>query len=136
MDVRPLLADDATALDVWFIAQGRRAHAAAAFLADERVLAVGAFVDGDLVGGAWGHVLARPDGPPMALLYDLEVEAAHRRKGIGQALVDAFRGEAERAGCATCWVVAEGSNRVATSLYDASGGQREGDRVVYHWVLA
>jgi GNAT superfamily N-acetyltransferase len=136
VDVRRLLAKDAAALDVWFIGQGRRDLSAAAFLADDQVLAIGGFVHDDLVGGAWGHLLARPDGPPMAMLYELEVEDPQRRKGLGQALVEAFRLEAKQAGCGTCWSLAAGSNRAANALYEAAGGQREGDRVVFHWSLA
>jgi GNAT superfamily N-acetyltransferase len=135
VDVRPLIAKDAAALDVWFIAQGRRDLAGAAFLADDRVLAVGAFVHGDLVGAAWGHVLARPDGGPMGLLYDLEVEDLHRRKGLGAALVAEFRRLAEQAGCATFWLITEDANPSAQALYESCGGTPERQRTIFHWDL-
>lgn len=135
MDVRPLIARDAAALDVWFIAQGRRDLSAAGFLTDDHVIAIGAFVDGDLVGGAWGHRLARPDGLPMALLYELEVEDEHRRKGLGRAMVEAFRERARAQGCGSCWVITEASNRSATGTYQSAGGTRADERVIFHWDL-
>jgi ribosomal-protein-alanine N-acetyltransferase len=136
VDVRPLIAKDAAALDVWFIAQGRRSLSATAFLGDDHVIAIGAFVDDDLTGAAWGYRLARPDGKAMALLHDVEVEDPHRRKGLGKALVEAFREQARSEGCGSCWVITEAANDSATAMCTSAGAERADDRVVFHWDLA
>jgi ribosomal protein S18 acetylase RimI-like enzyme len=75
----------------------------------------------DVAGMAYGHVLPRPDGaPPKALLYSIDVLEEHRRKGVGAALVRAFR----EAAPGPLWVVTNASNEAAMRLYAATGGVR------------
>lgn len=106
-----------------------------AFLASPGCLAYGAFVEESIVGSAWGYHLPRPDGPPMLLLYSLHVDEAHRRRGIGTALVEAFRAHAERDGCRKLWLTTEASNQPAQRLYDGAGGRARPASVFYEWDL-
>ena len=60
------------------------------WLTDPRVHFVVVLVEGAPVGVAYGHTLPLPDGRIEMLLYSLDVIEAHRRPGMGRALVTAF----------------------------------------------
>lgn len=93
--------------------------------------------DGTELGGwAWGYRVPRPDGRYMFLLYDLEVTEAHRRKGVGRAMLQAMLELAAGLECFEMWLVTEADNHAAIGLYETAGGTRSdrGD-VVYSWEL-
>ena len=76
----------------------------ARFLARTGSVAYAALADEAPIGWAYGYVLDRPDGDRMMLLYEMEVVASWRRKGIGRKLVGAFRDHAIEAGCQSMWL--------------------------------
>lgn len=99
----------------------RDEEAAQAWLTDERNLAVAAFVDGRPVGLAYGYRLERLDlRPDGLLLYSVDVEEAHRRRGIGTALLEAMRRHAPGG----MWLLTNTSNEAAMKLYERAGGCR------------
>lgn len=133
VELRRLGPDDA---DLWRAAVARFADAAPAhsseFLAGPTAAAVVAEDDGVPVGWAWGHVLARPDGESMLLLYELDVAADRRRRGIGTALTEEMMQIGRESGCREMWLVTEADNEAALATYGSAGGSwsEVGDTVV------
>ena len=58
----------------------------------------------------------------MLLIYDLEVDASHRRKGIATALMNEARDHARQIGAQETWLVTEDDNSEARALYESLGG--------------
>lgn len=102
---------------------GARADAAAAFLADERNVAYGAYTaSGDPAGYVRAVVLTRPDDVrPQVFLYDVEVRATARREGHGRALVSALLADCARLGASEMFVLTNRSNAAAMALYASTG---------------
>jgi GNAT superfamily N-acetyltransferase len=105
---------------------------AAAYLADPAVLHWVAEDGGRVVGELLCHVLRLPSGSGRELLlYSIGMRAAHRRQGIGTALVREMVVWARDEGIEEVWVLAD--NPGAEAFYAASGFAHtaEGDRAVY-----
>ena len=80
--------------------------------------------DGSLVGLVAGsgqppHPIL--DHPPTATISDLWVEPAHRGRGIGRALVGAFRDAAQAAGCTRLEVSTLARDARAIAFWHALG---------------
>jgi predicted N-acetyltransferase YhbS len=90
--------------------------------------------DGGLViGELLCHVLRLPSGSGRELLlYSIGVRAAHRRRGVGAALVGEMLRWAAAEGIGAVWVLAD--NPGAEAFYAACGFARtdEGDDAVYY----
>lgn len=96
----------------------------AEFLADARHhLAVA--LDGDLVVGMASAIhYLHPDKAPQLWINEVGVAPTHRRRGIGQRLIDALLRLAERLECTEAWVLTDDRhNDAAHGLYAAMGGQ-------------
>ena len=92
------------------------------FLADRNCMLVAAVEDGIVVGTLDGYALRRPHSRrPEFLLYEIDVAAEHRRRGIGRALIDTFADEARRRDAENVWVLTHRSNEAAVALYRACG---------------
>jgi len=74
------------------------ASGAKAFLAASGSFMFGAYVDHDVAGGVWGHVIRHPDGAITVQANELYVLAGVRRRGIGSLLVESAMGLAKRSG--------------------------------------
>ncbi len=108
--------------------------ALADWLADESHILLAALDSGSPVGFALGYLVPRPDGSrPMLLLYELEVRASHRRRGIGRRLVEARKEIASESGASKTWVVADAANEAACALYEATGGIRSPAAALFTW---
>ena len=106
------------------------------FLSDPTTVALVAHTGDRVAGWAWGYRQIRPDGDTMLLLYELDVVAEERRKGIGTSLVDAFLELGQREGHRRMWVLTEIDNEAAIALYEATGGERvQRGNVSYQWQL-
>lgn len=97
------------------------------FLADDGVVLV---ADEDArVVGACTLLLKRMnpmDATPGAWLDGLAVDEAHRRKGIGRALMEEARRRAQAAGCDSIVLHTHGDQAAALDLYGALGLRRHG----------
>ena len=101
-------------------------RAARAYLRDPRNVVVLASVGESPVGLVRGTVLSQLRSlRPQFLLYEIEVRASHRRRGVGAALVRTLVQHCRRLGCAEVFVLTEPSNRAAVQLYRATGATTE-----------
>jgi ribosomal protein S18 acetylase RimI-like enzyme len=95
-------------------------EAQTALLADDRNRFVVAFDGEDPVGFAFGYELPRRHGRPvMFFVYEIEVEEAYRRQGIGRRLMQALLDGYDEA-----FVLTEPDNAAANALYGSLGGTR------------
>jgi GNAT superfamily N-acetyltransferase len=93
---------------------------AAAYLSDPAVVHWVAVEGGEVVGELLCHVLRLPSGPVRELLlYAIGVRAAHRRRGVGAALVREMLAWAGDERIEAVWVLAD--NPGAEAFYAASG---------------
>ena len=134
-DVLALIAREADDFDLAGASKPEsplRPPEAAAYLADPAVLHWVA-EDGDVVvGELLCHVLRLPSGSGRELLlYSVGVRAAHRRRGVGSALVREMVAWGRAGGIEEVWVLAD--NPGAEAFYAACGfaHTEEGDRAVY-----
>ena len=93
---------------------------AQAYLADPAVLHWVAEDGRAVLGAMSAHVLRKRVGAPSeVLLYEIGVRSAHRRRGIGRALVEALFGWMREHEVREVWVLA--GNPTATGFYRACG---------------
>jgi GNAT superfamily N-acetyltransferase len=94
--------------------------AARAYLADPNLLHWIAERDGVIVGHLYGHLLRKFAGDPTELvLYEIGVRAAHRRSGVGRALVQKMEAWMRDHEIREWWVLAD--NPGAVEFYRACG---------------
>jgi GNAT superfamily N-acetyltransferase len=134
-DVLALIAREAGDFDLAGASQPElplAATEAAVYLADPAVLHWVAEDSGGVVGELLCHVLRLPSGSGRELLlYSIGVRAAHRRRGVGSALVREMLAWAWAEAIDEIWVLAD--NPGAEAFYAACGfvHTEEGDRAVY-----
>ena len=100
---------------------GRRLEtddATAAFLSDDTCYLHLAVAGDEVVGSLNGYRLTHPHTRrPQFLLYEIDVAAPWRRRGIGASLVRAFIEEARIQDAFGFWVVTDRANTAAMALY-------------------
>src|SRR5262249_26643592 len=85
--------------------------------------ALTALEDGKPIGGLTAFILPLTRSELAELfIYDIAVQQAHQRRGIGRQLVDRVRGFAAEAGITTIWVPAENDDVEALEFYRTIGG--------------
>jgi ribosomal-protein-alanine N-acetyltransferase len=92
-----------------------------------------AFVDDEPAGFVSGVEITQPDKGTEMLLYELGVDDAHRRRGIGAALTRALEAKARALGCVGMWVLTDDDNLAALSTYRAAGADEESRHVMLGW---
>ena len=99
-----------------------------ALLADRNTIFLVAFVGDEPVGFAFGYVLPRRHRRATELfVYEIGVEDAYRRRGIGRRLLRELL-----AGHDDAFVLTEPDNEAANALYASLGGRRS-DTVMWEW---
>lgn len=102
-------------------------------LNSETFIALGAF-RGDLVlGGLAAYVLPKFEQPRAEVyIYDLAVDAAHRRQGIATALIDHLKDISRQRGAYVIYVQADLVDDPAIALYSKLGARED----VLHFDIA
>jgi len=100
-----------------------------ALLHDENTIFLVAFDDDDSpVGFVFGYELPRRRRDPSILfVYEVDVDAAHRRQGVASALLRELASIARARGIPTGFVLTSASNTAAMRLYESVGGTRPAD---------
>lgn len=91
-------------------------------LARDDFWALGAYQDGEVLGGLTAHTLPMTRGPYFELfIYDIAVRVEHQRKGVGRLLVSELQ---KRAGATVnnVFVAADNDDQHALDFYRALGG--------------
>ena len=103
------------------------------FLADPNHHLLIAF-SGDVPAGfVSGVEVTHPDKGTEMFLYELAVDEAHQRQGIGTALVEALRDLARAQGCYGMWVLTDDDNAAAGATYRKGGGEVESQPLMFSW---
>lgn len=92
----------------------------------------------EVQGWCWGYLLARPDGPSMLYLHNLEVAEDCRRQGIGRRLLGSFVDAGVRLGASKMFLITGESNTAARRLYESMGAglAAQGPTVNYWFLLS
>ena len=102
------------------------------FLEDEHTILLVAFEDGEPIGFVLGHHLPRRHDPPAKMLvYEVDVDEAHRRRGVGKALLAELARMARDRGIRQGWVLTDDDNEAGMALYRSAGGRDP--REVIEW---
>ncbi len=92
-------------------------------LARREFWALAALLDGEPVGALTAHVLPMTRAEARELfIYDLAVQPAHQRRGIGRALIGALLDRAAEEGIPVAFVPADEEDGHALEFYRALGG--------------
>jgi GNAT superfamily N-acetyltransferase len=90
----------------------------AAFMAGDRLHALGARLNGALVGITHFFVHPNTSGPDVCYLQDLFTDEAARGRGAGRALIEAVAAWARGQGCGRLYWLTHQGNATARALYD------------------
>ncbi len=112
-----------------------RSDALRSFLADARHHLCLALVGGVAVGFVSGVEMIHPDKGTEMFLYELGVDEAARRQGVGTALVRALSELAASRGCYGMWVLTEDANDAAVRTYLAAGATDRASEVMLSWTF-
>src|SRR4051794_35313595 len=102
------------------------------FLADDRHHLLVARMGDALAGFVSGVEMTHPDKGTEMFLYELGVDDAWQRQGIGTALVQALVELAKERGCYGMWVLTDADNDAALATYTSVGGSRS-NQVMIDW---
>lgn len=95
-------------------------------LARDTTIVLVAKVDGEVIGGLTAYELPKLEsGLPEVYLYDLAVDAPHRRRGIALALIHHLRDLAAGLGAGVIFVQADRPDTAAVALYQRFGEAEE-----------
>lgn len=89
--------------------------------------------DGFPAGMVSGIEMLHPDKGMEMCLYELSVDAGHRRRGIGRALTEALVAVARERGCYDLWVGVDTDNGPALETYRSAGAADEGVFAMRTW---
>jgi [ribosomal protein S18]-alanine N-acetyltransferase len=94
-----------------------------ALLDDPHTIFLVAFDDEAPLGFVLAHELPRRHGDPTQLLvYEVDVDESHRRRGVGKALLGELASIARERGIVEGWVLTDADNEAAMALYRSAGG--------------
>lgn len=95
-------------------------------LARPDVLALVARTDSVVIGGLVAYEFVKFEQARREVyIYDLAVDAAHRRRGVATALIEALRAIAKTRGAWVVYVQADHGDEPAIALYDKLGTRED-----------
>ena len=103
------------------------------FLADPNHHLLIAYSGDVPTGFVSGVEVTHPDKGTEMFLYELAVDEAHRRQGIGTALVESLCDLAREQGCYGMWVLTDDDNAAAGATYRKAGGEVESQPLMFSW---
>ena len=106
------------------------------FLAEQTHHLLIAYEDGVPAGMVTGVEMTHPDKGTEMFLYELSVHPAHRKRGMGTALVAALAELARARGCYGMWAGTEPDNAAALATYRAAGAAPPEECVTLSWSFA
>ena len=80
---------------------------------------------GEVMGRIYGHVLHRFEATDL-LMYEVDVDEPHQRKGAGRAMIEFLKSLCAERGWREMWVLTETGNAAGNALYRSAGGTLEG----------
>jgi ribosomal protein S18 acetylase RimI-like enzyme len=89
--------------------------------------------DGKPLGFVSGVETTHPDKGTEMFLYELGVDAAMRRRGVGRSLVEALAALAEERGCYGMWTATDDDNIAAVRTYRRSGAGSTSSHLMLEW---
>jgi ribosomal protein S18 acetylase RimI-like enzyme len=95
-----------------------------------------AFSGGSPVGFVSGVELTHPDKGTEMFLYELSVDPAARRRGVGRQLVKTLAELARNRGNYGMWVLADDDNEAARATYARAGGREASRPLMIEWTFA
>lgn len=136
MKVRRLEANDAqtaVAVVTQFAGKSVAPEYLKEFLANPANYLIVAEVDNQLAGFLLAQVLPRlKQSSYKMFIYEIEVDRAHQRKGIGSALIQFIREIARRQKMMKGFVFTNHSNKGAVEFYKSTGGRiANGDDLMF-----
>jgi ribosomal protein S18 acetylase RimI-like enzyme len=91
-------------------------------LGSDTFIAVAGFAEGAVVGGLTAYVLPKFEQARTEMyIYDLAVDADHRRRGIATAMIELLRQLARSRGAYVIYVQADHGDDAAIALYTRLG---------------
>jgi aminoglycoside 3-N-acetyltransferase I len=85
--------------------------------------ALAAFAGDDIVGGLTAHTLLMTRAESAEIfIFDVAVQASHRRKGVGRRLLTELRKQASEGGIHELFVAADNADEHALDFYRRLGG--------------
>lgn len=106
------------------------------FLTDPATIALVATDGSDIAGWAWGTRQRHACGYSQVQLYEIEVSAEYRRRGVGRALLTRFLDIVRAEGHRRMWLFTDEANTTAQTLYRAAGGEPSlHDDAAFWWQL-
>ncbi len=92
------------------------------WLGKPHVVVVAALEDGAVIGGLVAYELEKFERRRSEFyIYDLAVEASHRRRGVASACIERLRAIAAERGACTIFVQADYGDEAAIALYQKKG---------------
>jgi ribosomal protein S18 acetylase RimI-like enzyme len=136
LKVRRLEANDAqtaVAVVTQFVGKSVAPEYLKEFLANPTNYLVVAEVDNQLAGFLLAHALPRLKQPSYKMfIYEIEVDRAHQRKGIGSALIQFISGIVRQQKMINGFVFTNHSNKGAVEFYKSTGGRiANGDDLMF-----
>lgn len=85
----------------------------------------------EIVGFVSGVHYIHPDKPAQYWINEVSTHEAHRRQGIGRAMMAATLAHARALGCSEAWVIAD-PTPIAMGFYDSLGAVRTGSHLAMY----
>jgi predicted acetyltransferase len=88
------------------------------------VMVVALTDDNEVMGRIYGNVLHRYSATDL-LLYEVDVDEKHQRKGACRAMIDYLKSFCAKRGHSEIWVLTDLDNEAGNGVYKATGGVLE-----------